>query len=98
MTREQIKQQMSIEDALQVLINTNCYGTMDIAKAVIIDYVKEQEGKKENYPEYLKATARELKNWCKYHQDYSNRYCTTCCFWNDTEGCSIYKWPEYWEV
>lgn len=49
MTREQIKQQMSIEDALQVLSDTNCYGTMDIAKAVIIDYVKEQEGKKEEF-------------------------------------------------
>lgn len=97
MTRDQIKQQMSIEEALQVLINTNCYGTMDIAKAVIIDYVKEQEGKKENYPEYLKATARELKTFCEFQSDQSRR-CLECYFWNDTEGCSIYNWPEYWEV
>lgn len=43
MTRDQIKQRMSIEDAVQVLINTKCYGTMDIAKAVIIEYVNEKE-------------------------------------------------------
>lgn len=97
MTREQIKQQMSISDALRVLSDTNCYGTMDIAKAVIIDYVKEQEGKKENYPEYLKAAARELKTFCEFQSDQS-RKCLECCFWNDTEGCSIYDWPEYWEV
>lgn len=97
MTREQIKQQMSIEDALHVLSDTNCYGTMDIAKAVIIDYVKEQEGKKENYPEYLKAIARELKTFCEFQSDQSRR-CLECYFWNDTEGCSIYNWPEYWEV
>ena len=46
MTRDQIKQQMSIEEAIQVLIDTNCYGTMDIAKSVIIEYVKEQEEQK----------------------------------------------------
>lgn len=97
MTREQIKQQMSIEEALQVLSDTNCYGTMDIAKAVIIDYVKEQEGKKENYPEYLKACARLLKTFCEFQSDQSRR-CLECYFWNDTEGCSIYDWPEYWEV
>lgn len=97
MTIDQIIQQMSIEEALQVLINTNCYGTMDIAKAVIIDYVKEQEGKKENYPEYLKAVARELKTFCEFQSDQSLR-CLECYFWNDTEGCSIYNWPEYWEV
>lgn len=44
MTRDQIKKQMSIEDAIQVLIDTKCYGTLDIAKSVIIEYVKEQEG------------------------------------------------------
>ena len=97
MTRDQIKQQMSINDALQVLSNTNCYGTMDIAKAVIIDYVKEQEGKKENYPEYLKACARLLKTFCEFRSDQSRR-CLECYFWNDTEGCSIYNWPEYGEV
>ena len=97
MTREQIKQQMSIEEALQVLINTNCYGTMDIAKDVIIDYVKEQEGKKENYPEYLKASARELKTFCEFQSNQSRR-CLECYFRNDTEVCSIYNWPEYWEV
>lgn len=44
MTRDQIKQQMSIEDAIKVLTDTKCYGTMDIAKAVIIEYVKEHKG------------------------------------------------------
>ena len=43
MTRDQIKHQMSIEDAVQVLIDTKCYGTMDIAKSIIIEYIKEKE-------------------------------------------------------
>lgn len=51
-----------------------------------------------NYIEHLQAAARALKTWCKSHQDSSNRYCLTCCFWDDTEGCIIYNWPEYWEV
>ena len=67
--------------------------TFDMA----IKALQEQEEKKENYPEYLKAVARELKTFCEFQSDQSRR-CLECYFWNDTEGWSIYNWPEYWEV
>lgn len=56
-----------------------------------------KEWMQSNYIEYLKAAARELKTWCERQSDQSRR-CLECCFWNDSEGCSIYNWPEYWEV
>lgn len=37
-TRERLKKSMTIDDALNVLRDTNAYGTMDIAKSVILDY------------------------------------------------------------
>ena len=36
MTREEVVNSMSLQDAIQVLKDTNCYGTMDIAKTVIL--------------------------------------------------------------
>lgn len=44
MTREGIIKSMSLQDAIQVFKDTNCYGTMDIAKSVILK-VLEQEPK-----------------------------------------------------
>jgi hypothetical protein len=47
MTREEIVKSMSVQDAIQVLQDTNTYGTADIAKSVVIDimckYQKIQE-------------------------------------------------------
>lgn len=41
MTREEIREEicnsMTLQDAIRVLKETNCYGTMDIAKSVIIN-------------------------------------------------------------
>ena len=37
MTREEIVKSMSVQDAIQVLKDTNTYGTADIAKSVAID-------------------------------------------------------------
>lgn len=45
MTREEIIKSMSLQDAIQVLKDTNCYGTMDIAKSVILKAL-EQEPRK----------------------------------------------------
>ena len=56
-----------------------------------------REWTESNYEEYLKAAARLLKTFCEFQSDQSGR-CPECLFWNDTEGCSIYNWPEYWEV
>lgn len=37
MTREEIVKSMSLQDAIEVLKDTNTYGTADIAKSVAID-------------------------------------------------------------
>jgi hypothetical protein len=37
MTREEIVKSMSVQDAIEVLKDTNTYGTADIAKSVAID-------------------------------------------------------------
>lgn len=42
MTRDEICNSMTIQDAVQVLKETNCYGTMDIAKSVIIKALEQQ--------------------------------------------------------
>lgn len=93
MTREEaieyIQEWLKDEDAL----NSGDREALNIA----INALQEQERKKENYPEYLKAVARMLKTHCEFQSDKS-RQCLECYFWNDTEGCSIYNWPEYWEV
>lgn len=42
MTREEIVNSMSLQDAIQVLKDTNCYGTMDIAKTVILKALEQE--------------------------------------------------------
>ena len=46
MTREEIREEicnsMTVQDAVRVLKETNCYGTMDIAKSVIIKALEPQ--------------------------------------------------------
>lgn len=42
MTREEICNSMTVQDAVRVLKETNCYGTMDIAKSVIIKALEQQ--------------------------------------------------------
>lgn len=57
MAREQIKQSMTIEDAIEVFRNTNAYGTMDIAKSVILDYFAERSDERV----YIVETVKEEK-------------------------------------
>ena len=40
MTREEIVESMSLQDAIEVLKDTNTYGTADIAKSVAIDTMR----------------------------------------------------------
>lgn len=47
MTREEIINNMSLQDAIQVLKETNTYGTMDIAKTVILKALNDYINKKE---------------------------------------------------
>ena len=42
MTREEIVNSMSLQDAIQVFKDTNTYGTMDIAKSVILKALKQK--------------------------------------------------------
>jgi DNA-directed RNA polymerase subunit RPC12/RpoP len=42
MTREEVVNSMSLQDAIQVLKDTNCYGTMDIAKTVILKALEQE--------------------------------------------------------
>lgn len=42
MTREEIVNSMSLQDAMQVFKDTNTYGTMDIAKSVILKALEQK--------------------------------------------------------
>ena len=42
MTREEIVKDMSLQDAIQVLRDTNAFGTMDIAKSVILKALEQE--------------------------------------------------------
>ena len=42
MTREKIVKDMSLQDAIQVLRDTNAFGTMDIAKSVILKALQQE--------------------------------------------------------
>lgn len=59
MTREEICNSMTVQDAVQVLKETNCYGTMDIAKTVIIKALEQQPSEDE---EIIKVKKGVLKS------------------------------------
>lgn len=42
MTREEIVKSMSVQDAIEVLKDTNTYGTADIAKSVILKALEQE--------------------------------------------------------
>jgi len=42
MSYEELRNSMTVQDAARVLRDTNCYGTMDIAKNVILKALEEQ--------------------------------------------------------
>lgn len=43
MTREEIIKSMSVQDAIEVLQDTNTYGTADIAKSVAIETMRKYQ-------------------------------------------------------
>ena len=43
MTREEIVKSMSVQDAIQVLQDTNTYGTADIAKSAAIETMRKYQ-------------------------------------------------------
>lgn len=40
--KEMAREEMSLQDAIQILKDTNCYGTMDIAKTVILKALEQE--------------------------------------------------------
>lgn len=52
MTREEIVKSMSVQDAIQVLLDTNTYGTADIAKSVAIDTMHKYQKIKQIYQKW----------------------------------------------
>ena len=51
MDYETLRNSMTVQDAVRVLRDTNCYGTMDIAKNVILKALEEQ-------PKWILASER----------------------------------------
>lgn len=52
MTREEIVKSMSVQDAIQVLKDTNTYGTADIAKSVAIETMRKYQQIKQIYQKW----------------------------------------------
>ena len=52
MTREEIVKSMSLQDAIQVLQDTNTYGTADIAKSVAIETMRKFKKIKQIYQKW----------------------------------------------
>ena len=83
MTREEICNSMTVQDAVRVLKETNCYGTMDIAKSVIIKALEQQS--KERTEKRTETHARDcvskkghwITQWNVTHQK-EYYYCSEC--------------------
>ena len=53
MDYETLRNSMTVQDAARVLKETNCYGTMDIAKSVIIKALDEQMNSSEKQNKWI---------------------------------------------
>jgi hypothetical protein len=99
---EYIQEWLKDEDALN-------FGDRE-ALNIAIDALQEQEGKKENYPEYLKAAATLLKvncsktqycSMCLFRVEYADQGGGSFCGCKLEHGCADFSMkcrPENWEV
>lgn len=81
MTREEICNSMTVQDAVQVLKETNCYGTMDIAKSVILRALEGQMSHSEKLNKWIPISKETPKKEGEYLTTtmYNEVYCD---FWN----------------
>lgn len=87
MTREKIVKYMSLQDAIQVLRDTNAFGTMDIAKSVILKALEHEPKKGHWFVDERPESNREIicsnceQPIFKYYKldfDYRPKYCPNC--------------------
>lgn len=80
MTRKEICDSMTLQDAIQVLRDTNAYGTMDIAKSVILEALEQKTGQwiehKSNGMDYLECS--KCSTWFLRMHLTRNSYCPNC--------------------
>lgn len=72
MTREEIVNDMTLQDAIQILKDTNCYGTMDIAKTVILKALEQEPGENSHIYECPCGYGWDISKTARHH------YCPNC--------------------
>ena len=60
MDYETLRNSMTVQDAARVLRDTNCYGTMDIAKNVILKALEEQMSSSDEPNKWIPLTKRPM--------------------------------------
>lgn len=81
MTREEICNSMTVQDAIQVLKETNCYGTMDIAKTVILKALEEQMSHSEKPNKWI-PISKEVPEENGYYLTTTMFNQVYCDYWN----------------
>lgn len=72
MTREEVVNSMSLQDAIQILKDTNCYGTMDIAKTVILKALEQEPCENPHIYECPCGYGWDINKAIRFH------YCPNC--------------------
>lgn len=74
MTREEIVKSMSVQDAIQVLKDTNTYGTADIAKSVAIDTMRKYQ-QIEDFARWVATEVIDEEMWTYNHLSFAEIAC-----------------------
>lgn len=74
MTREEIVKSMSVQDAIQVLKDTNTYGTADIAKTVAIETMRKDQ-QLEDFARWVAKEVIDEEMWTYNHLSFAEIAC-----------------------